>query len=62
MCCHGRKFRANGLTDSDKCTANTGPSPNCVPLAHVRWNLTWCYFSLKETDMSTKQQFENFLI
>ena len=33
-----------GLTDSDKCTANTGPSPHCVPLAHVRWNLKWCCF------------------
>ena len=28
----------------DKCTANTGPSPNCGPLAHVRWNFKWCCF------------------
>ena len=62
MCCHGRMFRANGLMDSDKCTANRGPSPNCVPLAHVRLNFKWWCFSLKETDMSTKQQFENVLI
>ena len=25
ICCHGRMFRANGLTYSEKCTANTGP-------------------------------------
>ena len=55
-------FQANALTYSDKCTANTGPSPNCVPLAHVRWNEKWCCFSLKETDMSTEKQFQNVLI
>ena len=62
ICCHGRTFRANGLTDSDKSTVNTGPWSNGVPLAHVRWNLKWWGFSLKETDVSTKQQFENVLI
>ena len=59
ICCHGWTFQENGLTDSDKCTASTAPSPNCVPLAHVRWNVKWCRFSLKETDMSTKQQFQH---
>ena len=37
ICCQGRMFRSNGLTDSDKCSANTGPLPNCVSLAHLRW-------------------------
>ena len=26
-------------------SANTGSSPNCVPLVHVRWNFKgWCFF------------------